>query len=83
MCCTQIPNLQSVCAAQAFPRDDARKNSAETHESDNTLRSGPEVKDREERAKKYFTVEVKKQNTLGRNEYKIRCCKERGVHMRC
>ena len=51
MYCTPIPNLQCVYATQPFPRDAARKNSAEIHEPRHTPRSGPKVKDREAKAK--------------------------------
>ena len=68
MYCVPIPHLQCVCATQPFPKDDARKNSTKTHWSGHTLKSGPEVKDEEERVKKQFIVEVKNHDTLGRNE---------------
>ena len=68
--CIAIPNLECVCATQLFPRDDSRKqkNSADTDWSGHTPRSGPEVKDKEGKVKKQFTVEVKKQDTLRRDE---------------
>ena len=53
-----IPDLQCVYATQLFPRDDARKNSAETHWSRHAQIFGTEVRDKK-RVKKQFTVEVK------------------------
>ena len=44
------------------------KNSAETHWSGQTPRFGPEVKDKEGRVNKQFTVEVEKQDTLERDK---------------
>ena len=68
MKCIPIPNLQYVYTTQPFPRDDARKYSAETYWSCHAQTSGPEVRDKEGRVKKQFTVEVKKQDTLGKDE---------------
>ena len=68
MYCIPVPNLQCVYATQPFPRDDEQKNSAETHWSSHTPRSGPEVRHKDGGVKKQFTVEVKKQDTLGRDE---------------
>ena len=61
MYCIPIPNLQCVCATQPFPRNDAQKNSTETHWLGHTQNFGPEVKDKEGRGrvKKQFTVQIK------------------------
>ena len=67
MYCEPISNLQCAYVTQIFPRDDAQKNSAETHWSGYIPRSEPEVKDKEGKVKTQFTVEVKKQDTLGRD----------------
>ena len=69
MCCIPISDLQCACATQPFPRDDARKNSV--------IPIGPATphkvwtrsqKITREESKNSLPVEVKKQDTLERDE---------------